>query len=38
MKPRISAIATTIPTAADTTFCTVRPAICTVLPSVVSGT
>ena len=27
MKPRISAIATTMPTAAETKFCTARPAI-----------
>ena len=36
--PRTSAIATAIPTAADTTFCTVSPAIWTVLPSTCSGT
>ena len=36
--PRVSAIATAMPTAADTTFCTVRPAICTVWPSTCSGT
>jgi hypothetical protein len=36
--PRISAIATAMPTAAETTFCTVSPAICTVWPSTVSGT
>ena len=29
MKPRTSAIATTMPTAALTKFCTARPAICT---------
>ena len=29
MKPRISAMTTTMPTAADTKFCTARPAICT---------
>ena len=28
-KPRTSAIATAIPTAAETKFCTARPAICT---------
>ena len=27
-KPRTSAIATTMPTAAETKFCTARPAIC----------
>ena len=37
-KPRISAIATASPTAADRKFCTVRPAICTTWPIVVSGT
>ena len=28
-KPRTSAIATAMPTAAETKFCTARPAICT---------
>ena len=28
-KPRTTAIATAMPTAADTKFCTARPAICT---------
>ncbi len=37
--PRISATATASPpTAADTTFWTVSPAICTVFPSTCSGT
>ena len=33
-KPRTSAIATAMPTAADTKFCTARPAICTRWPMV----
>ena len=37
-KPRISATATAMPTAADTKFWTVSPAIWTVWPMVVSGT
>ncbi len=31
--PRTSATATAMPTAADTKFCTARPAICTTYPS-----
>ena len=36
--PRTSATATAMPTAADTKFCTVSPAIWTVWPSTFSGT
>jgi hypothetical protein len=36
--PRTSTTATAMPTAADTKFCTVRPAICTRWPMTVSGT
>ena len=36
--PRISATATARPTAADTTFCTVNPAIAAVSPTTCSGT
>ncbi|GAA2307727.1 hypothetical protein GCM10010376_25830 [Streptomyces violaceusniger] len=31
-KPRTSATATAMPTAADTKFCTARPAVCTTWP------
>ena len=37
-KPRTSATATAIPTAADMKFCMVRLVICTKWPIVVSGT
>ena len=37
-KPRTSATATAMPTAAETKFCTVSPAICTRWPMTVSGT
>lgn len=37
-KPRTSATVTAMPTAADTKFCTVSPAIWTACPSTVSGT
>jgi len=36
-KPRTSATATAMPTAADRKFCTARPASCTVYPRVTSG-
>ena len=36
-RPRTSAIATAIPTAAERKFCTASPAICTVYPTVSSG-
>lgn len=35
-KPRTSATATAMPTAADTKFCTARPAVCTTWPMVCS--